>query len=244
MKKILLIGLVLLGFSACNEDEPEEVQNGTVQIEIIPKVNGEVLTMNESYQDNLGRDYWFTTLKFYLSNIAIVSNSGAQTQVSDVAIFDYEPNRVGGPIQVTVPFGVNVGSYAAVMFETGVSPDLNALDVTTFPSDHPMSVNNNMFWSWNTNYIFTKAEGYVESDSTLAWFIHTGTDEVYQPVVTLNKSFLVSSGQNTTVQVVLNLDELLIAPNQLDLATDGQSHTTDNLELAKAYQENLANAFE
>ena len=63
-------------------------------------------------------------------------------------------------------------------------------------------------------------------------------------MVSLNKSFQVNSGQNTIVQVVLNLDELLNAPNQLDLATDGQSHTTDNLELAKAYQENLANAFE
>jgi len=251
MKKILYVALAILGLTSClfNDDDSDDnndsgTMTGTVQLQVVPIVNGEVLTMNEIYQDNFGRDYWFSTLKFYLSNISIISSSGVQTQISDIAIFDYEPNRIGGPIRTTESFRVDVGTYSAVRFETGVSPDLNAMDVTTFPNGHPLAVQNNMFWSWNTNFIFTKAEGNIIADSTIPWFVHTGTDEVYQPMVSLNKSFQVNSGQNTIVQVVLNLDELLNAPNQLDLATDGQSHTTDNLELAKAYQENLANAFE
>ena len=245
MKKVFYLLFITLALSACHDDEgTDEEVNGTIQIEIVPMINGEELVMTDVYEDNQGRDYWYTTLKFYLSNIGIVDASGNETLLSNVSFFDFEPNRVGGAITTTDAVGVNPGTYVAVTYDAGVRQDLNAQDVTTYAEGHPLSVNNNMYWSWYTNYIFTKAEGYVVSDSNIAWFVHTGTEDVYESGLQVSKTFTVTSANNTTVKLKLDLDELLNSPNTLDLVEDGQSHTTDNLELAIEFQENFANAFE
>lgn len=249
MKKILLFALLGLSLIAadCNreDDEPPVSSTGLVTVKVIPVINGEKLTMSKLYKDNLNHDYWFATLKFYLSNIALQKEDGSTQPVSDVAFFDFEPNRQGGELDATEPVSVPAGTYTGVVFDAGVRQDLNSQDPAVFDNDHPLSIKNNMYWTWSTQYIFTKNEGYViHNNDTSSWFVHTGTAELYQSGIEVEKPAIdIVAGGTQEIVLELDLDQLLSSPNTLDLSVDGQSHTTDNMSLARAYQKNFATAF-
>ncbi len=248
MKKVLFLALVGLSFIAANcnkEDEEPQSTTGTVSIKVIPVINGEELTMSKLYKDNQNHDYWFATLKFYLSNIALQKEDGSSQLLSEVAFFDFEPNRQGGPLNSTDAVSFPAGTYTGVVFDAGVRQDLNGQDPAVYNNDHPLSIKNNMYWTWSTQYIFTKNEGYViHGNDTSSWFVHTGTADLYQPEITVSKPAIdVVAGKNTEVLLQLDLDQLLSTPNSIDLSVDGQSHTTDNTALARAYQENFAASF-
>jgi hypothetical protein len=249
MKRFLFFAILGLAFIAadCNreDEEPPVATTGLVTVKVVPVVNGEELTMAKLYKDNLNHDYWFATLKFYLSNIALQKEDGSTQPLADVAFFDFEPNRQGGELDATEAISVPAGTYTGVVFDAGVRQDLNSQDPAVFDNSHPLSIKNNMYWTWSTQYIFTKNEGYViHNNDTSSWFVHTGTAELYQPGIEVDKPAIdIVQGETREVVLELDLDLLLSSPNVLDLSVDGQSHTTDNMALARAYQENFASSF-
>jgi hypothetical protein len=252
MKKntISIVGLFIcfsLIFTGCKDDDKEDTcscTTGKVELTIVPTVNGQELEMGKVMQDNQSRDYWFTTLKFYLSNLKAVAENGEIVNLVDVAYFDFEPNQSTGA-KNNITADIANGTYTAIQYDAGVRQDLNEKDPATFANDHPLSINNNMYWSWSTQYIFTKTEGFVvDNGDNKAWFVHCGLEENYEANRSVPVSFTVTGGSTTTATITLNLDKVLESPHTIDLVADGQSHTTDNMELAANYQENFSVAFE
>ena len=242
---LLLISLGLISLAAdCNREEKElPVSAGTLVLKVTPVANGEPFEMGKRVNDNQNREYWYTTLKFYLSSIQAEYATDQQQLIADVAIFDFEPNQSTG-IRDEVRVSLPVGEYTGISYDAGVRQDLNEQDPATYPNDHPLSINNAMYWSWSTQYIFTKTEGFVDDAGTnKAWFMHTGLNENYVAGKSVTKAFSITSGGTTTVELILDLDQLLETPNVIDLIADGQTHTTDNMALAKSYQENFSESF-
>jgi len=242
---LLLVALGLFAIAAdCNRDDDDDPNpNGTLVLKVTPVANGEPFEMGKKVNDNQNREYWFTTLKFYLSNIQADYGTDEQRELADVAIFDFEPNQSTG-IRDEIRISIPIGSYTGISYDAGVREDLNGMDPATFSNDHPLSINNTMYWSWSTQYIFTKIEGFVDdAGANKAWFVHSGLNENYMPGKEVSKAFTITSGGTTTVELILDLDQVLEAPNTIDLVTDGQTHTTDNMVLAKEYQENFSQSF-
>jgi hypothetical protein len=117
-------------------------------------------------------------------------------------------------------------------------------DPATYANDHPLSVMNNMYWNWSTQYIYSKFEGYeILGNDTNSFVIHTGTQPLYRPNIQVQRIFeVIPGGAETSI----NLDVFSILTHSeytFDLSKDGQSHTVDNLPLAINYMDNFTVAF-
>jgi hypothetical protein len=249
MKQIILPMVLLLFLSAsCKKDKKETTTPVASKTEVKVKfkntINAQEAVIGEYYKDNMNRDLRFTTLKFYASNVRLLDKDGKETVLKDISLIDFDKERYGEAAS-EVKAEIKAGEYKAVAFDLGVRQDLNGSDPSIFEANHPLSYNSNMYWSWATQYIFVKFEGWVKDGSNdVSWFIHTGTSVLYRPNVVIEKAIKVEAGKENTVFITLNFDKAFSLPNALDLVEDGKSHTEDNFELAKNFSDNLKVAFE
>ena len=127
-------------------------------------------------------------LRFYISNVRLVSVSGEEVPVSldqdgrwpyqDVAKLDFEDgsgtctegdSETNTTIRGTVP----EGNYNALRFTLGVPFDLDHIDAATAPA--PLN-DSAMFWNWNFGYKFLKFD--VSSPGLSDGFrVHIGSTE-------------------------------------------------------------------
>lgn len=250
MKQLILPIVLLLFLSAsCKKDKkettpPTPVAKTELKLKFKNSINSKEIAIGQYYKDNMNRDLRFTTLKFYASNIRLIDNDGKETIVKDVDLIDFDKERYGEAAS-EVKADVKAGNYKSIAFDLGVRQDLNGSDPSTFDANHPLSYNSNMYWSWATQYIFVKFEGWVKDGANdVSWFIHTGTADLYRPNIVLDKEIKIEAGKENTVFITLNFDKAFSSPNALDLVEDGKSHTEDNYELAKQFSDNLKVAFE
>ena len=225
-------------------DEPTNVVTVTteqVTLTINHFFKNEALVFNKIYQGPQGRDLWITKKKYYLSNITAISSEGKNHLIKDIALIELGD----GSYEVTISGKIPKGNYTAISFDLGVREDLNLKDPATYDIDHPLSVTHNMYWGWSTQYIFSKFEGYeILNHDTTSFVIHTGTQSLYRPEMTVQRVFEVTASKGA-VSIDLDIYSILTtAEYTFDLTNDGQSHTTDNLPLAVNYMDNFTVAFE
>lgn len=238
---MLLIG-VLQSISGCNNTppEPEPVVKEPIKVWFQHAYDNKYLEYQELYKSAQENDLWVTQIKYYVSNVVAIKTDGNRELIADVAIIDHSLGIPGLTISGNIP----PGNYKSISFDLGVREDLNKNDPATYPSDHPLSVTQNMYWGWSTQYIFSKCEGFeIANGDTFSYVIHTGTQDLYRPEVTVSRNFTVAKG-GIQVSVNMNLYTLFKQSEYtFDLTKDGQSHTTDNLDLAVQYMDNFSNAF-
>jgi len=169
-----------------------------------------------------------------------ISEDGKNQLIQDIALITLDNGQINTAITGKIP----KGKYIAISFDLGVREDLNLKDPATYTNDHPLSVMNNMYWGWSTQYIFSKFEGFeVLGNDTNSFVIHTGTQPLYRPNIQVQRIFEVISGGT---EESINLDIFSILTNSeytFDLSKDGQSHTVDNLPLAIKYMDNFTVGF-
>ena len=239
---IILLGIILQSFSGCSGGDPEPVKviKEPISIQFNHFYNGDPLVLNKVYRSAQNNDMWFTKKRYYLSNIVGVKSDGNKELISDIALID-----ASNPSADNIITGNIVrGDYTAIMFDLGVRQDLNAMDPATFTISHPLSVTHNMYWGWSTQYVFSKCEGFeIGGHDTTSFVIHTGTQDLYRPEVSIARQFTLAAGGS---QISINLDLYnLLKQNEytFDFIQDGQSHTGDNKPLAIQYMDNFKNAF-
>lgn len=233
--------MLLLGFYGCEETVDPVIDNTeTVEVTIDHFFKGVPLELNKIYQSPQNRDLWITKKKYYLSNITAISQEGKKELIADIALISVGSTNDNLTISGKIP----KGKYTAISFDLGVREDLNLTDPATYANDNPLSVTNNMYWNWSTQYIFSKFEGYeILNEDTTSFVIHTGTQSLYRPNIEVQRVFTVETGGGN---VSINLDIFSILKNSdytFDLTNDGQSHTVDNLPLAVNYMDNFVVAF-
>lgn len=225
-----------------NNQKPE-IKTVVLKFEPVFKQN----TLNDStyLTDAFNRAVQLETFTYYISSIQF-HNNNQKTQVSEVALVDHFPNPLTGSFSNKVTVQSTVGSYTGVSFDLGLPATLNGIDPATYNSENPLSAIHGMWWDWATKYIFTKTEGRIDSDSDgvpdQSWFVHTGMEELFRPGIYIDREFSVSS--NDTVTIYVELDKLF---NHLeessDLVQNGQSHTTDNMDLARDFSNRISASF-
>ena len=194
--KIGMFTLVLLTllFSACKKDEKEPVVIGTtghcslklyhVWQEPAYPVYMDTLYVNAVTNDSLS----FTTFKYYVSNIRLKKSDGSwYVQPNSYYLVDLS---TGPEFQIGLD-DVPVGDYTDIQYTFGVDSTRNVSGVQS----GALSPSNGMFWSWNTGYIMSKAEGISPNSSSGAFAFHLGGFHGANSVVTEKTINL--SGLNT-----------------------------------------------
>lgn len=231
MKKYLVIfvALITLSLNSCKDDN-----EGDLVLDFNARINSTNLEFNR-YYDMDGDSVRFEIFKFYISDYSILNKDGdASLPLGDVYLVDFE-NEASTSITNTL----EVQSYKNPSFRLGLSNTQNATDPSTYESSHPLSLNQGNYWLMSNSYIYFKIEGYYREGGVEYPFVyHVGFDDLFADI-NVERSFSVQANAKTTLLANIDINSLF---DNIDFATESNTHTTNNMPLAEKMMDNFANA--
>lgn len=144
---LLCLGVFILVLSGCRK----KLEDAQVAFKFEHYAGNAKITENSAlmYTNAAGNYYNVTLLKYYISNIRLVKESGEEIALNNHDLIDaFGTNYTD---LATVPGG----DYVAVKFLFGVEPANN----TSGAQSGDLNPSLGMFWSWSSGYIFSKHEG-------------------------------------------------------------------------------------
>lgn len=213
----LALGLFLIG---CNKDNNDEEGLAKVIVSFDPRYEGMSLQIADQFTEVHGYPVFFSSMKFYLSNVELYSGSEVM-KLSDIEIIDMDENRL------VMDFEIPTGTYTGIRFDLGVPRNMNGIEEenpdfmsSIFAPDHPLNLNQGMYWGWNTGYRFFSLEGRCDTLDIgtdilpMQYAFHSGTDTLFRELPVFNYSF--SARSNQTVVVPFEVDMKTIFASQTD----------------------------
>ena len=213
----------------------------TLQVEITPKVSGELLQpASLRYLTSAGETFSITRVSCLVSEFVLQRNDGVWLEITNsVAWLDYEQNRNLVRLE-----NVPAGEFRSVRFSVGLNTNLNHADIARFPASHPLNPNlNGLHWSWQGGYIFLALEGLWRNAAGEldGWAYHLARD-TNTTRITLAAPLVITN--ETKLELDFDLAALLNAPRPLSFAKDGSStHSRDGDPIAATLVANLPGAF-
>lgn len=223
------------------DDDGSCVYPASVQLNFEPMVGSQTFAFNTEYTVN-GRKVMFERAQFYVSSFGFMKGGGYESLPN--AYLLVHPGQTS--YQLTGELAA--GTYSGIKFAVGVDSLTNStVEPESWPAGHALSVNNPnyTYWSWSSGYVFIRLEGKV--DTTLAangtpnypFVFHVGTNGMLR-TVNLSKTFTVEDGDNVSFDVHVDYAEMLAG---IDLRTENETHTMNDMPTASAVANNATNAF-
>lgn len=198
MKKVFFaIALALSGIAFSQKN---------VFIEILPIVGSTPLQIGTNHFDASGTAFKLDHFDYYLSNLHVIHDGGQDLDLSDT-IFLVEPTNY-----VLYLGYLNVQNIEQINFGIGVPEAINtssspaAVDISTWPSNHPLSFQDpSMYWGWLSGYMHMIIGGWADANGD-------GTAET-----TENYFELHNLGNNNYAPVSLPVIQSNSYPDQIDI---------------------------
>ncbi len=162
---IAILLLVVTAFLGCTkakvEPEIDPNRKGTIVLNFDNIAGTRNLKFGENYTNAAGEQFSLDVFQYYISNIKLKTEDGREYVVpQDESYFlvkEQDPKS-----QLITLKNVPEGNYNSVTFIIGVDSLRNTMDVSKRIG--VLDVGNaemgkGMYWSWNSGYIFVKAEG-------------------------------------------------------------------------------------
>jgi hypothetical protein len=163
--QIIILGIAI-SLTGCkkkeddhNHDNPAPVQPGEAEIHLENRVGNIKFYLGENYVTEAGDTIKFTIFNYYVSNFQFIKEDGSvYTVPKDSCYFLVKADDVES--QELHFKNIPAGNYKGVRFIIGVDSLKSAapLEERTGVLD-PATGAQGMYWTWNTGYIFVKAEG-------------------------------------------------------------------------------------
>lgn len=243
MKKIISFTLVIVlvyFYSSCDKATTAS-DKGSIKIEFDHQVNGAAMQYNKDYVNASGETMQFTLLKYFVSNFSLVRADGTvYTLPKDECYFLIEEPASGANPIITLT-NLPLGEYKEVRFIIGVDSLKNCAPISerTGAIDPATS---EMYWAWNSGYIFLKIEG--SSPSILSnpsatsdkFAYHIGLFGGYSSPTVNNVKQIALSGNGETAKVSGNITpnvhitaeilEIFKTPNTMSFAATPTIHVS------------------
>jgi len=163
MKNIFLASMALIFFafvSACSpEDEINPNDKNAVVVEFENIVGGQRLALNTvTYTNPAGEPFTITRLNYFVSNVKLTKSDGQVVSFPDRYFLIRQADA--NSLKITLP-DVPAGDYIKLDYLIGVDSLRSVADISqrTGVLDPASYGDDNMYWSWNSGYIFFKMEG-------------------------------------------------------------------------------------
>ena len=211
---------------------------GYVSIQFKHFANNQPLVLVDSaYTNSTGESFQPTRLKYYISNLQLLSNTTKPRRITSVQLIDAaDPQNI-----YLVPYTVE---YNRVSFTIGVDSALNCSGAQSGALD-PV---NGMFWTWNTGYIYFKLEGYSTASTNdlqkIEYHIggYTGAFKANRKVtLTLPEPLMIEAGKSPQIMIHVDLDKFWNSKNNISIATNALIMSPG--PLASAVADNLPAMF-
>ncbi|MGN6476350.1 MAG: MbnP family protein [Flavipsychrobacter sp.] len=216
MKKAIctltLLSIAAIGamFSSCEKSPTVWTPaNGTVKMQFtyVWGKNETPLALEQKVvQEKTGDTLIFTNIRYYVSNIKLKRADGVWWSMPDsYFLLDAQSAEAS---TITIP-DIPFMNYTAVQYTMGVDSLHNVSGAQT----GALSLQNGMFWDWNSGYIMMKAEGRSPNSPTGSFALHMGGFSGQYNVVTVNtaefgKTVQIGNGANPTITMVTNPSDL------------------------------------
>lgn len=243
---IFLSVFSILFLSACKTmdeptlQEPVEATSIELKLNFENNVNGAPLKYGLfNYENAAGNTYMVTLLKYYISNIRLINDSGDTVAYNQFELIDASDYAFSEILLEDLP----LDNYTQLIFDFGIDSMYNH-DGDQFGDMDPI---NGMIWSWATGYIFFKHEGKFINASGEEQFLlfHYGTDRAFVPDITVPLTDVTITENISQLILQFDLDQVYKNPNVIDFDEDNnhQSVSESDLPWIGKIQENLPNAF-
>lgn len=242
---LLLFTVLSLTFFAqsCKEENPSTPSgtgDNSVKVVFTGTTASGDFSLGKGYDlANEGFRYKFSLLKFYISKFSLIKSDGSELMLNDIALIDFRVDQPNTSFSVKVP----EGEYTGFKFGIGVDSINNSKLPASFAAEHPLSSAQGTYWEMTSKYRFMLIEGQLDTlrgateDFSEQFVVHTGTDELYREK-TYTKSLSFTKGDNRTLNLVINMDNLL---SNADFRKDHVSHTLGSgFPLAEKIADNFA----
>lgn len=197
--------------------------NTTVNLKFKAKINNKDVTLSqtERFINAIpGDTFTVDRLDYYITNVKLKSVDGytfAENESYHLVRHDDTPST-----SFTLS-NMKEGYYSSIEFLIGVDSTRNVSGAQTGYLDPAY----NMFWGWNSGYIFIKVEGDFTSNNNsnpLPYNIHIGGfSGSYNCIRKCDLSFPelldVTSGKQNALELEVNLDKFFTAEKNIDLTS-------------------------
>ncbi len=239
---LLLVGSVLVLNSCGDEENPQ--RNGTLTFNFKAEYSGQPLVMLEEYTLPSGLTMNFSRISFYLSDLALLGSTTEYDNVDYVNLTNAHSNTSSAIQGFNYSKSVPVGEYTGVNFSFGVNASNNAMVPADFNSDSDLSLSQEYWPGWES-YVFVKVEGNadLDNDGTLEQGValHIGGPEALR-IINASKDFTISEGQSTTLNFVIDLNQMLTSGGIYDVEANPQIHSLGQADIVKDLADRFADA--
>lgn len=248
----LLLSLLLpglLSLQSCKQEgctdptavnyDPDAKEGGVcvmpeLMLHFHPMLGSQDFALNQVYTIN-DVAVEFSAFQFYVSSIELGNNAGADAPDRYLLV------KAG---QMMYEVGeITAGTKSSLRFDIGIDSVTNHLDPSTYEASHPLAFQSpSMHWSWDSGYIFFRADGRVDTDGDgtpdADLEIHIGRDNFLTPV-----ALTLDDAVDSEAHMITLMMDVAKAFTGVDLANDYVTHTGDNPALAAKVAGNLPSLF-
>lgn len=236
---LVLATISTLFITSC--DKEEEPTTADLEFHWHNNIGNAAAAYGFDFQTADGRKFNLNDFRYYVSNIVLIKGDGTEMPLEGEVLL-VNPSNQNYSLG-TVP----VGDYKGFKFMLGLDSLTNHSDPTTHAATNPLSIQSpSIHWSWNSGYIFFKAEGMVDSTATgdqapnREFFYHIGLDALKRNIDFSNDAFSVSANMENEIGIEFDLLEAL---QNVDMETEYETHTFNNMTLATKIADNWQSAF-
>jgi len=200
MKKIYLAIITLAIttiISSCKKNDTTTEGTGTVSMVFDNRAGLVDFRLNTSWYKNANNDSMnFSLFKYYLSNFVFTKEDGSTYIVpKDSCYFLIDE---ASETSQTVEFSnIPAGKYTAVTFMIGVDSLKSTAPQSERTGVLDVTKNADMYWTWNSGYIFLKLEGKYSKATDSNFIYHIGGFGGYSSATINNLKTVTLPFQNT-----------------------------------------------
>lgn len=175
MKRILFASFIL--FASCKKETAELYNNnltGRLSVEFDNTAGAADLLLNTgTYINAANESFSVTKLKYYVSNFVFTKTDGTVFTVPQDSSYFLIDESIAASHKSN--FRVPEGEYVSLSFTLGVDSLRNTMDISkrTGVLD-PAAAAADMYWGWNSGYIFFKIEGKSTAAASGSFEYHVG----------------------------------------------------------------------
>lgn len=237
MKNIIIVFAAVALFASCKKEtvtpsEYDSSKKAELSIEFDNIVGAADLELNTgNYTNQSGETFNVTKLKYYVSNFKLTNVNGTEYTVpqdSCYFLIDEEDESTHEPV-LRIP----EGEYKTLTFTLGVDSLRNTKDISqrTGVLD-PTGTGADMYWSWNSGYIFFKMEGTSPASMMGDYMYHVGlfggmSTPTINNIKTVSLDLTargtpkVKTGKETNVHLMLDILKVFNGSSNFSIADHG-----------------------
>ena len=253
MKYLFTIAFaILLLITSCEKKEVLPSYS-SLKINFVNTINSIPIKLNSNYLSPNNEEFSISTLNYFISNMELVRQDGNKIVLDNQYFLIKESDLNSKIIQID---SLPTGTYSSINFIIGVdslkntSPleeRIGVLDPASYGTD-------NMYWSWNSGYIFLKMEGLAanaptDNSGTNSYKYHIGgfgglSSATVNNIKKVSLDFsipLVLEGANTaSFNLEAKIESIFKGSNSIDFAN---YHIVMNPAKGKFIADNYAKMF-